>query len=77
MNEVIQQLTAAQTEVRESSAEEARLAAEVKHLHNTVYAPLCEQKKAATKRADAARAALKQLMADNAELVEAVRGLKK
>lgn len=76
MTQVIEALKAAQVEVREAAAEESRLAAEVKELHNTIYAPLCEQKKAATKRADAARAALKQLMADNAELVEAVRGIR-
>lgn len=77
MTQIIEQLNKAQAEVRESGAEEKRLAAEVKELHNTLYAPLCEQKKAATKRADAAREVLKQLLASNAELVEAVKGLKK
>lgn len=77
MNEVIQLLSLAQAEVREAAAEEARLAAEVKELHNTLYAPLCERKKFATRRADAARKALKELLGQNAELVEAVKGLRK
>lgn len=75
--ETIQLLTAAQARVKVASAEEARLAAEVKELHNTLYYPLCEQKKFATREADAARKALKELLAANSELVEAVRGLRK
>lgn len=70
-------LAAAQKRVRDASALESDLAAQVKKLHNETYAPLCERKKLATKEADAARKELKALLDENQELVEAVKGLRK
>lgn len=76
MSNAIQQLSDAQASVREAEKAYTEQFLLVKKHHNEVYQPMWEEKKRREKALVDAQATLKAVMAENQDLVDAIKGLK-
>lgn len=71
----MKKLIDAQTAYRTAKEAYEAKAAEVKKLHNEVYAPLCEEKRALKEELESAKVALEQEILANKDLLELARSI--